>query len=240
VGFDEFVRWCRAAGVEPMTAVNLGTAGVLEAVDVLGYTSVRSGTRLSDLRRANSAEESHRIRLWCLGSEMDGPWQTGHKTAQEYGRLAAETARAMRQVDPDLTLVACGSSGRSLPTFGSWEHAALTEAYDQVDLVSAHVYYHETDGDLPSFLASAVDMDRFIEDVVATADAVRAAGKHSKRINVSVDEWNVWYIDRAESQPPPGEGWPVAPVLPAANESVQVVGGRLPAVSWSMLRLDRA
>jgi alpha-N-arabinofuranosidase len=229
VGLDEFVRWCRAAGVEPMMAVNLGTAGVLEAVDVLEYANVHGGTRLSDLRRANGAEEPHGIRLWCLGNEMDGPWQTGHKTAAEYGRLAAEAARAMRQVDPELTLVACGSSGRILPTFGSWEHTVLTEAYDQVDLVSAHVYYHETDGDLPSFLASAVDMDRFIEDVVATADAVRAAGKHAKRINISFDEWNVWYVDRAESQPPSGEDWPVAPVLLEDRYSVAdaVVVGNL-------------
>jgi alpha-N-arabinofuranosidase len=144
---------------------------------------------------------------------MDGPWQTGHKTAHEYGRLAAETARAMRMIDPGIELVACGSSGRGMATFGTWEHTVLTEAYDQVDLISAHAYYHEEDGDLTSFLASAVDMDRFIEDVVATADAVRAAGNHTKRINVSFDEWNVWYIDRAESQLPSGDDWPVAPVL---------------------------
>lgn len=233
VGLDEFIRWCQAAAVEPMMAVNLGTAGVLDAVDVLEYSNVLKGTDLSDLRRANGAEDPHRIKLWCLGNEMDGPWQTGHKTAYEYGRLAAETARAMRQVDPDLTLVACGSSGRDLPTFGSWEQTVLTEAYDQVDLISTHAYYHEADGDLPSFLASAVDMDRFIEEVVATADAVRAAGKHTKRINISFDEWNVWYIDRAESQPPSGADWPVAPVLLEDRYSVAdavVVGNLLMAL----------
>ncbi len=229
VGLDEFMRWCAAAGVEPMMAVNLGTAGVLDAVDVLEYTNVRGGTTLSDLRRANGADEPYRVSMWCLGNEMDGPWQTGHKTAHEYGRLAAETARAMRQVDPNLTLVACGSSGRQMATFGSWEQTVLTEAYDQVDLVSAHAYYHEADGDLQSFLASAVDMDRFIEEVVATADAVRAAGKHTKRINISFDEWNVWYIDRAESQPPSGDDWPVAPVLLEDRYSVAdaVVVGNL-------------
>ena len=229
VGLDEFMRWCRAAAVEPMMAVNLGTAGVLDAVDLLEYTNVPGGTHLSDLRRANGAEDPHQIKLWCLGNELDGPWQTGHKTAHEYGRLAAETARAMRQVDPDLTLVACGSSGRNLPTFGSWEHTVLTEAYDQVDLISAHAYYHEADGDLPSFLASAVDMDRFIEEVAATADAVRAAGKHAKHINISFDEWNVWYIDRAESQPPSDTDWPEAPVLLEDRYSVAdaVVVGNL-------------
>ncbi|WP_019137711.1 alpha-N-arabinofuranosidase [Cellulomonas massiliensis] len=213
VGVDEFLRWAALAGVEPMMAVNLGTRGVQEALDLLEYCTVRSGTRLSDLRRAHGAAEPYDIRMWCLGNELDGPWQLGHKSAYEYGRLAAETARAMRMIRPDLELVACGSSGSGMPTFGEWERVVLGEAYEQVDLVSAHAYYCEEDGDLGSFLASAVDMDRFVESVVATADAVRAQKKVAKRVHVSFDEWNVWYVHRAESRPPSGDDWPVAPVL---------------------------
>ena len=213
VGVDEFVRWCTRTGVEPMMAVNLGTRGVQEALDLLEYCNVAGGTEWSDRRRANGAEEPYGIRMWCLGNEMDGPWQIGHKTAHEYGRLAAETARAMRMIDPDLELVVCGSSGSGMPTFGAWEHTVLTESYEHVDHVSAHAYYYEEDGDLASFLASAVDMDRFVDAVAATADAVRAAGKHTKRIHISFDEWNVWYQKRAESRPPSGDDWPVAPVL---------------------------
>jgi alpha-N-arabinofuranosidase len=213
VGVDEFMRWCARTGVEPMMAVNLGTRGVQEALDLLEYCNVPGGTRWSDLRRANGAEEPYRIKMWCLGNEMDGPWQIGHKTAHEYGRLAAETARAMRMIDPDIELVACGSSGSQMPTFGEWEHTVLTESYEHVDHISAHAYYWEEDGDLASFLASAVNMDHFVDAVAATADAVRAAGKHTKRIHVSFDEWNVWYQKRAESRPPSGDDWPVAPVL---------------------------
>jgi alpha-N-arabinofuranosidase len=212
-GVDEFMRWCEKAGVEPMMAVNLGTRGVQEALDLLEYCNVPTGTAWADARRANGAQDPYRVTMWCLGNEMDGPWQIGHKTAHEYGRLAAETARAMRMIDPGLELVVCGSSSRVMPTFGAWEQAVLTEAYEHVDHVSAHAYYFEEDGDLASFLASAVDMDRFVDDVAATADAVRAAGKHTKRINISFDEWNVWYQKRAESQPPTGDDWPVAPVL---------------------------
>lgn len=212
-GLDEFVRWTKASGTEPMMAVNLGTRGVQEALDLLEYCNVAGGTRLSDLRRAHGATEPYAIRTWCLGNEMDGPWQIGHKTPLEYGRLAAETARAMRMLDPGVELVACGSSGSGMPTFGEWERVVLTETYEHVDHVSAHAYYQETDGDLGSFLASAVDMDRFVDAVVATADAVRAATKATKRITVSFDEWNVWYTQRAESQPPTGDEWPVAPVL---------------------------
>lgn len=158
-GLDEFAGWAAAAGVEPMMAVNLGTRGVQEALDVLEYCNMRGGTELSELRRANGAAEPHAIRMWCLGNEMDGPWQVGHKTAREYGRLAAETARAMRMVDPHLELVACGSSGVRMPTFGEWEQIVLGEAYDQVDMISAHAYYCEKEGDLGSFLASPVDLD---------------------------------------------------------------------------------
>src|SRR6188508_1136923 len=126
VGVEEFMRWAKLAEVEPMMAVNLGTRGVQEAVDLLEYCNVRGGTRLSDQRRANGAEDPYDIRMWCLGNEMDGPWQIGHKTAYEYGRLAAEAGRAMRMVDPDLELVACGSSGVAIPTFGEWERIVLT------------------------------------------------------------------------------------------------------------------
>jgi alpha-N-arabinofuranosidase len=196
-----------------MMAVNLGTRGVAEALDLLEYCNVPGGTEWSDRRRANGASEPYRVKMWCLGNEMDGPWQIGHKTAEEYGRLAAETARAMRMIDPSLELVVCGSSSSEMPTFGDWERVVLAETYQHVDHISAHAYYWESDGDLASFLASAVDMDHFIESVAATADAVRAAGKHDKHINISFDEWNVWYQRRAESKPPSGDDWPVAPVL---------------------------
>ena len=198
-GLNEFMDWTRAAEVEPMLAVNLGTRGVQEAADLVEYCNHPGGSALSDLRRAHGADKPHDVRLWCLGNEMDGPWQVGHKTAEEYGRLAAETARAMRLVDPRIELVACGSSGRWMPTFGAWESTVLEHTYELVDYVSLHAYYeeHEEDADpLGEFLASAVDMDTFIEQVVATADAVGARLRSRKRLRLAFDEWNVWYQGR--------------------------------------------
>ena len=203
VGIDEFARWARKADVEIMYALNLGTRGVQEALDVHEYLNHPEGTHLSELRRANGTKEPHGIRMFCLGNEMDGPWQTGHKTAHEYGRLAAEVARALRSAEPGLELVACGSSNSGMPTFGAWEATVLELAYDQVDHISAHAYYEEFDGDLASFLASAVDMDYFIDSVVATADSIGARLKSPKRINVSFDEWNVWYQSRFNNAPVP-------------------------------------
>ncbi|MGI8880281.1 MAG: alpha-N-arabinofuranosidase [Jatrophihabitans sp.] len=213
-GLDEFVNWATKAEVEVMMAMNLGTRGTQEALDLVEYANHPSGTQLSDARIANGAEKPHGIRMWCLGNEMDGPWQTGHKTAHEYGRLAAETGNALRQLDPDLELVACGSSNAQMATFGTWEDTVLDLAYDQVDFVSLHAYYYEGNGvDRASFLASAVDMDRFIEAVVATADAVGARRRSEKRIKLSFDEWNVWYVPRFSGENGPRSTWERHPRL---------------------------
>lgn len=201
-GLDEFMRWAVKAGVEPMMAVNLGIRAVRAAADLVEYANVARGTKLADTRIANGASQPYGIRLWCLGNEMDGPWQVGHKTAPEYGRLAAQTAHAMRLVMPDIELVACGSSSSTMPTFGSWEREVLELTYEAVDYISCHAYYEPQDGDLGSFLASAVDMDRFVATVTATADQVGAKlGNH---------EWNVWYVERFRTLDRPAD-WPVAP-----------------------------
>ncbi|MFJ8748857.1 alpha-N-arabinofuranosidase [Streptomyces sp. NPDC102441] len=222
-GLSEYIDFLRKIGpqAEPMLAVNLGTRGVQEAIQLQEYANHPSGTELSDRRVSHGDKDPFGIKLWCLGNEMDGPWQTGHKTAEEYGRLAAETARAMRQIDPSVQLVACGSSSRAMPTFAAWEATVLAETYDLVDYVSLHAYYEETDGDRDSFLASAVDMESFIDSVVATCDHVGARLKSTKKINLSFDEWNVWYQKRFQQETEENPlDWPEAPRLLEDNYSV--------------------
>jgi alpha-L-arabinofuranosidase len=215
VGLHEFSSWLGKVDSELMLAINLGTRGTLEALDILEYSNITSGTALSDQRVANGATAPFGVTMWCLGNEMDGPWQLGHRSADDYGKIASRTAKAMRQVDPSLELVVCGSSSAHMPTFGEWERVVLTHTYEDVDYISCHAYYEEKDGDLGSFLASAVDMDRFIESVVATADHVKAVLGSDKTINISFDEWNVWYIDRYHGvdKIEGVDNWPVAPRL---------------------------
>jgi alpha-L-arabinofuranosidase len=210
-GLGEFQKWAGKADVETMLAVNLGTRGTREALDLLEYANHPGGSTWSDLRIEHGDADPYGVRMWCLGNELDGPWQTGHKTAAEYGRLAAETGNAMRQFDPSLELVACGSSNRGMPTFGAWEQEVLRLAYDHVDWISAHAYYEPFDGDVTSFLASGVDMDRFVEAVVATADAIGAERRNDKKILVSFDEWNVWYATAMVR--PEHDDWPEHPRL---------------------------
>ncbi|GAA1974652.1 alpha-N-arabinofuranosidase [Microbacterium pumilum] len=215
VGLHEFSGWLEKVGSELMLAVNLGTRGTLEALDLLEYSNIGGGTALSDQRVANGHAEPFDVRMWCLGNEMDGPWQLGHRSADDYGKIASQTAKALRQVDPELELVVCGSSSAHMPTFGEWERVVLTHTYDDVDYISCHAYYEEKNGDLGSFLASAVDMDHFIETVVATADHVGAVKGSTKKIDISFDEWNVWYIDRYHGvdKIEGVDNWPVAPRL---------------------------
>ncbi|HJB64351.1 MAG TPA: alpha-L-arabinofuranosidase, partial [Candidatus Microbacterium pullistercoris] len=215
VGLHEFTSWLEKVGSELMLAVNLGTRGTQEALDLLEYANVPAKTALTDQRAANGRPDPFGVKIWCLGNEMDGPWQLGHRSADDYGKIASQTAKAMRQVDPDVELVVCGSSGAQMPTFGEWERTVLQHTYEDVDYISCHAYYQEHDGDTASFLASAVDMDRFIDSVVQTADHVRAVKRSEKQINISFDEWNVWYLTRFHDEDKIQDiaEWPVAPRL---------------------------
>ena len=196
VGLHEFAEWAERAGAEIMQAVNLGTRGIEDAAALLEYSNHRRHTALSEQRRTNGRDEPFGITLWCLGNEMDGPWQIGHKTADEYGRLAAETGRLMKWIDPGIELVAAGSSNADMPTFGSWEATVLEHSAEIIDHISLHAYYEERDGDVDSFLASSVGLDRYIRKVAEIIDSVLAAKRLDKIIGISVDEWNVWYQTR--------------------------------------------
>ena len=210
-GTDEFVRWCRKAGTEPMMAINLGTRGVDAARSLVEYCNHPSGTQYSDWRVENGCVEPHNIKVWCLGNEMDGDWQIGHKTALEYGRLAEEAAKVMRWVDPTIELVACGSSSRMMSTFPQWEATVLEHTYAYVDYISLHSYYGNRDDNTAHFLAQSIGMDAFIEEVVATCDFIRAKKRHKKRMMLSFDEWNVWFhSNQADRQQQP---WQEAPPL---------------------------
>ncbi len=139
-GTDEFMDWCGALGTEPMMAVNLGTAGPAEAADLVEYCNLAGGTTLVDQRVANGHARPYGVKLWCLGNEMDGPWQAGHVPAQTYAERAAAAASLMKGLDPTIETIACGSSHRLLPTYPLWDRAVLEYCWEQIDFLSAHRY----------------------------------------------------------------------------------------------------
>ena len=214
IGVNEFSRWLKQVNSQMMMAVNLGTRGISDACNLLEYCNYPSGTRYSDLRISHGVKEPHNIKVWCLGNEMDGPWQIGHKTMEEYGRLAAETARAMKLIDPTIQLVSCGSSNREMPTFPDWEAVTLSHTYDDVDFISLHQYYGNKANDSNDFLAQSDDMDDFIRTVIATCDYVRAKKRSKKTMYLSFDEWNVWYHStEADDDITENHPWQVAPPM---------------------------
>ena len=201
-GTNEFLVWCRAVGAEPLLAVNLGTGTPESAADLVEYCNVDRGTRWSDLRRRHGFERPYNIQYWCLGNEVDGPWQLGHMSATEYGLKARDAALQMRVVDPSIKLVACGSSETSMPTYLEWDRQTLEECYDAVDAISLHDYFgdlRETKGDSSRFLALNLTMDRHIEEITAVCDMVRGRKRTDKRLWLSFDEWNVWYRKNTEA-----------------------------------------
>lgn len=192
-GLHEFIHWCKKAGCSPMYCINLGTRNVDSARNIIEYANHPKGTYWSDLRRKNGEENPLGIKLWCLGNEMDADWQLGQKHAYEYGCLARESAKAMKLIDPSIELVACGSTGPAIKTFGEWELTMLEECYEYVDYVSLHRYYENFSGDTANFLASTCDMEDFIHTVSCYLDSIKGK-KHSKKtLQLSFDEWNVWY-----------------------------------------------
>jgi alpha-N-arabinofuranosidase len=231
VGTDEFMRWAQRSGTQPMLAVNLGTRGIDAARNLVEYCNAPPGTRYADWRVRNGQAEPYGVKLWCLGNEMDGPWQVGHKTALEYGRLAAETGKAMRWVDPSIELCVAGSSNSSMPTFGQWEDTVLDLAWDVADYISLHTYYDPLKyPDVDAYLACSRDLDRMIDTVVATADAVAGRKRSRKRMQISVDEWNVWHQTANPHHVGHSGPWKHAPALAEDEHTLAdalVVGGLL-------------
>jgi alpha-N-arabinofuranosidase len=200
-GTNEFIDWCRLVGTEPLLGFNMGTADTEEAIAYVEYCNFDRGTKWSDLRRSHGYEDPHNVRYWCLGNEMDGPWQMGTMPAREYGRKARDIAQQIRVIDPSLELIACGSSSPNMPTYLEWDREVLEECYDQVNGISLHNYFGNTapltGNDTSRYLAMNLDMERQMLEIGAVCDYVQGLRKSPKRLWLSFDEWNVWYRARS-------------------------------------------
>ncbi len=216
-GTDEFMKWCKKTGITPMMAVNMGTGTVKDAAQLVEYCNHAGGTAISDARRANGAEEPYNVRYWCIGNEMDGPWQIGHLSADDYGKKALEAAKVMRWTNGEfkeengrtwgmqpLKLIVSGSSNHEMKTFPEWDRVVLEHTYPQVDYLSMHRYYmydREDRDPLEDFLGSADDMNEYIGTLRATIEYVRAKVRSAKRVHISFDEWNIWTVNAPRSEP---------------------------------------
>jgi alpha-N-arabinofuranosidase len=199
-GTNEFMAWCKLVGAKPLMGLNLGTGTAESAAALVEYCNIEKGTKWSDLRRSHGIEQPYKVEHWCLGNEMDGPWQIGHMTATEYGMKAQDAARQMHYVDPSLKLIACGSSHPRMPTYLEWDREVLEQCYEHVDGLSLHRYLgntpQETGGDSAKYLAMNLSMESQIAETLAVCDLVRGHKRSPKKLWLSFDEWNVWYRAR--------------------------------------------
>jgi len=200
-GTNEFMAWCKMVGTQPLMGLNLGTGTAEQAADLVEYCNIDKGSKWADLRRKHGYEQPYNVKNWCLGNEMDGPWQIGHMTATEYGLKAQDAARQMHAVDPSLRLIACGSSGPAMPTYLEWDREVLEQCYDYVDALSLHRYIgntqEETGKDSSKFLAMNLSMEKQIAETLAVCDLVQGHKRSPKKLWLSFDEWNVWYRARS-------------------------------------------
>lgn len=218
-GTDEFMKWCRLTGIQPMMAVNMGTGTPKDALELFEYCNHPSGTYFSDLRRKNGAKDPYGVKYWCIGNEMDGEWQICGLDADAYGKKALQTARMLRWADAKkadkegaVKLVVCGSCHADMPTYPEWDRIVLEHTYDEVDYLSMHRYYEYRPAErnaLENFLYSADDMSDFIETVKATIRYVRTKKRSKRNVYISFDEWNIWTTAAARTAP----DWVKAPHL---------------------------
>lgn len=195
-GTEEYLRLCRRMDWTPMITVNLGTGTPEEARNWVEYCNAPAGTRYADLRAASGSREPHGVKLWCLGNEMDGPWQLGHVPADQYAIRAQQAAKMMKDTDRSIELVACGSCTTGLPTYMDWDRQVLEYLGDAADYVSLHRYVGDAAGDTEDYLAVTESIDRQIREMDAVCRYVQARRKSAKRAYLCFDEWNVWYKNR--------------------------------------------
>jgi alpha-N-arabinofuranosidase len=230
-GTDEFIDYCRELGSAPMLGVNLGTGDLDEAAAWVEYCNGPGGTAYADMRAANGHPQPHDVRYWCLGNEMDGPWQIGHLDAERYAHKAREAAKMMRWHDPDLKLILCGSSNTRMATYPEWDRVALEHCWDVVDYLSLHYYADNNDHDTPSYLAMAAQFESHIDTLAGLLRFVKAKRRSTHDVFLSWDEWNVWYKDRQMDG-----GWQEAPHL---IEEVYNLEDALVVAQWMSVFLRR-
>ncbi len=192
-GVDEFLEYCRELNTQPMLGVNLGTGTLDEAGALVEYCNAPRGTYYADLRARYGHPEPYGVKVWCLGNEMDGPWQIGHLEAHEYARKALETAKIMKWQDPSIQLVLCGSSSANMPTFPEWDRIALEECWEQVDYLSLHQYVGNHHQDTQNYLGLTRLFEYHLQTLEGTLRYVKARKRSKHDVYLSWDEWNVWY-----------------------------------------------
>jgi alpha-N-arabinofuranosidase len=231
-GTDEFMEFCREIETQPMLGVNLGTGTIQAAGDLVEYCNAPTGSYYADMRARNGHPEPYGVHYWCLGNEMDGPWQIGHLDAHEYARKAVEAAKIMKWHDPSIALIACGSSNTQIPTYPAWDRVVLETCWEQIDYLSLHYYANNHADDTASYLALTRQFENHLDTLAGTMQYVKTKLRSQHDVFLSWDEWNVWYKDKTMNG-----GWTEAPHL---IEEVYNLEDALVVAQWLNVFLRRS
>jgi alpha-N-arabinofuranosidase len=200
-GTHEFLNYSEMIGAEPYVCANLGTGSWVEAQQWVEYCNYSGGTAMSDLRKRNGRADPWKVKYWGLGNEIDGAWQMGHRSAEDYGKFALEAAKVMKLTDPSIQLVAAGSSDFGpRADWTGWNRTVLDHLKSHADYLSLHTYVGNRDNDYYEFLASSLDVADRIQTAEGIIRAVLAGEPRSRKIYIAFDEWNVWYRARGSQQ----------------------------------------
>ena len=221
-GIDEFASWVEKNNSQIMMTINLATRGIQDALNQLEYCNMDTSTYYAELRKKHGRLTPYGIKTWCLGNELGAPYELGQKTAEEYGRLANQTAKAMKAIDPTIETVACGSPYDTCETYPEWDLTVLKEAYDNIDYIGIHQYYGHNKGSTGDYLASVQDLENYIQTIEATIEYVKTLKHTTKDVKISFDEWNVWkYYDNIAPEMEKVQGWTTAPALAECDYTVE-------------------
>ena len=183
-GLDEFIAFCREVAAEPLIVVNSGLGNHHSAAEEVQYANGSDETPMGKWRSQNGRPQSYNVKWWGIGNEMYGNWQLGYMSLERYVIKHNLFAKAMRNVDPSIKLIAVGDVGR-------WSEAMLKNCADNMDLISEHFYKGEKES--------------VIEHVQQTSKAVISKVKahrkwrneldslKGKDIRIALDEWNYWH-----------------------------------------------
>ncbi len=233
-GTDEFMVFCEKIKAEPMLAVNMGTGSIQDAANLVEYCNAPAGTQYADMRARNGHADPYNVRYWCIGNEMDGPWQIGHLDMVEYGKKAREAAKMMRWQDASIQTVLCGSSSSQMPTFPEWDRTVLELAWEHVNYHSLHYYASNHADDTGSYLALGAEFENFVDTLSGVLRYVKAKNRSRHDVYLSWDEWNVWY----RAHPEPGrDKWTQSPHL---LEEVYNLEDALVIAQWLNVFLRKA
>jgi alpha-N-arabinofuranosidase len=200
-GTHEFLEYVEKLGAQPYICANLGTGTWTDAQQWVEYCNSSEDTAMTRLRRQNGRSEPWKVKFWGLGNEMDGPWQMGHRSAEDYGKFALEAAKLMKWTDPSVKLIAAGSSNFGPGSdWTAWNRTVLEYLRQHADYLSLHTYVGNQSGDFGDFMASSMELDRRTKTAEGIIDAALSGQPGNRKIYIAWDEWNVWYRARGNAQ----------------------------------------